>query len=236
MLPPRSDEPAPTLLLLAQTAEGTLMTEPYCRLGRLLHARGWNVASLDLPCHGSDARAGEPAELVGWAHRAAAGEDVVADFRRRVGEVVDDLVARGLADPARLAAAGTSRGGFLALHAAAGDPRIRSVAAFAPATDLLALREFSGQETSPLVRRLSLLHAAAALADRWAWMIIGHDDDRVGTDRAVALARAISAAAADAGTTPRVTLHVAPVPGHRSLAEWHDQAAEWLYQRQRSRE
>jgi dienelactone hydrolase len=230
LLPPRAGEPAPTLLLFATAGADTLASEPYSRVGRLLHARGWNVASLDLPCHGADCRAGEPAELAGWAARAAAGEDIVAPFRARVNDVVGHLVAAGIADPARIAAAGTSRGGFMAFHAAAGNPRIRAVAAFAPVTDVLALTEFAGQAGNPLARRLALANAADALAGRPAWITIGNADARVDTDQAIAFARALVAASQARALAPDVTLRVLPVPGHTSIPRWHDEAADWLVQ------
>ena len=218
MMPHQIGGPAPTLLLFAMAATDTLTTEPYCRVGRLLHAQGWNVVSLDLPCHGDDRRPGEAKELAGWAARIKAGEDIVASFQKRVNDVVEHLVATGIAAPARIVAAGTSRGGFMAFQAAAGNPRIRAVAAFSPVTDLLALSEFSRQERNPLVKRLALIPAADKLADRAAWIMIGNADERVGTDKAVAFA----------GALPRLTLRVLPTPGHSSLPEWHDEAANWL--------
>ena len=227
-LPLHSGERAPTLLLFAMAGTDTLMTEPYCRVGRLLHARGWNVVSLDLPCHGADSRAGEPAELAGWAVRTAQGEDIVAAFRQRVNDVVEHIVATGVADPARIAAAGTSRGGFMAFHAAAGNPRVQAVAAFSPVTDLLALSEFAGQEANQVVHRLALLNAVAALAGRAVWITIGNADERVGTGNASAFARAMTAASQARGLECGVTMHLLPTPGHTSLAEWHDQAADWL--------
>lgn len=228
MLPPHAGKPAPTLLLFAMAGADTLCTEPYCRVGRLLHAQGWNVVSLDLPCHGDDRRAGEPTELAGWAARAANGEDFVAAFQMRVEAVVKHLVAEGVIDPACIAAAGTSRGGFMAFHAAAANPLIRAVAAFGPVTDLIALNEFAGQEENPLVKRLALANAAEALADRAAWITIGNADARVGTDKAVAFAGALKIAALAQNLTPRVTLRVLPTPGHSSFSEWHDEAANWL--------
>lgn len=230
MLPPQVGGPAPTLLLFALSGADTLNTEPYCRVGRLLHAQGWNVVSLDLPCHGADRRPGEPAELAGWASRVAAGGDVVAAFRARVNDVVGHLVAAGVADPGRISAAGTSRGGFMAFQAAAGNPRIRAVAAFSPVTDLLALSEFSGQEQNPLVRRLALANAVEALADRAAWVTIGNADTRVDTGKAAGFARALEAESAKRSLACDVTLRVVPTPGHSSLAEWHDEAAEWFLQ------
>jgi hypothetical protein len=108
LLPPQAGGPAPTLLLFAMAGADTLNTEPYCRVGRLLHARGWNVVSLDLPCHGDDRRPGEPPELAGWAVRVGAGEDIVAPFRQRVNDVVEHLVATGIADPSRIACVSVS--------------------------------------------------------------------------------------------------------------------------------
>ncbi len=223
----QSGGPAPTLLLFALAGADTLSTEPYCRVGRLLHAQGWNVVSLDLPCHGADRRAGEPPELAGWAARLKAGEDIVAAFRTQVNDVLDHLIMTEVADPARLAAAGTSRGGFMAFQAAAGSPRIRAVSAFSPVTDLTALSEFSGQETNPLVQRLALVNAADQLADRAAWITIGNADARVGTDRAVAFARALATAALARGTAADVSLRVQPTPGHGGDPRWHEEAAKW---------
>jgi alpha-beta hydrolase superfamily lysophospholipase len=222
---------APTLLLLAMAGKETLSAELYGRVGRLLHAQGWNVISLDLPCHGDDCSPGAPAQIAGWVARIAAGEDIVAAFQQRVNDVVEHLVATGVADPRRLAAAGTSRGGYLACQAAAGNPRIRAVAAFSPVTDLLALTEFAGQQDNPLTRRLALMHAVPQLADRAAWIIIGNADTRVDTDKAVALARALVAAGQSLPAGRDVTLCLQPVSGHRSCPEWHDAAATWLQQR-----
>lgn len=230
LLPPQVGGPAPTLLLFAMAAGDTLTTEPFCLVGRLLYAQGWNVVSLDLPCHGDDLRAGEPAELAGWAARTAAGEDLVAAFQARVNEVIADLVTQGIADAARLAVAGTSRGGFLALHAAAGNPQLRAVAVFSPVTDLLALHEFAGQEHNPLVQRLALLRVAESLANRALWITIGNADTRVDTDKAVDFARKVTRASQQRGLGCAITLHVLPTPGHTSDPQWHHAAADWLRQ------
>jgi len=228
MLPLQANAPAPTLLLLAWSGVETLTSEPYCLTGRLLHAHGWNVVSLDLPCHGTARYADEPEGLTGWAARIAVGDNIVADFHARVHDVLEHLIATGHAKPRHIAAAGTSRGGFMALHAAVGNPHIRAVAAFAPVTDLLALHEFAGQEENPLLPELNLMQAVETLAARATWLIIGNADERVDTARVVAFAHSLSITSQQRNPAGEVTLCVLPVPGHCSLAEWHNEAAEWL--------
>lgn len=227
-LSPLATGPSPTLLLLAKTGNFTLSTESHGRMGVLLHAQGWNVASLDLPCHGVQQRASEPAELSGWAARTSHGENIADEFCSRVNQVLEHLVKTGVAAPERIAAAGTSRGGFMAFQAAAVNPRIRAIAGFSPVTDLLALSEFSGLQGNALVEKLALVNLAEKLADRATWIMIGNQDERVGTERATTFAKALILAAETQKLKTRVELQVVPVPGHRSLPEWHDQAAAWL--------
>ena len=230
MLTTPGKQPAPTLLLFWSTAPDTLTTEPYCLVGRLLHAHGWNVVSLNMPCHGADRRVGEPEELSGWAARIGQDENIVASFRKQVNDVVAHLVAAGIADPDHIAAAGTSRGGFMAFHAAVGNPPIRAVAGFAPVTDLIALSEFAGQENNPLIRRLALAQSVEKLADRAAWIFIGNADERVDTGKAEAFAHALAAAGNADTLEGRITFRLLPVPGHVSFPEWHNEAAAWLQQ------
>ena len=227
-LPFPAGAPAPTLLLLASTGFHTLSVEPYCRIGRLLYAQGWNVVSLDLPCHGADRREGEPEELAGWATRIRQGEDIVDVFQHRVNAVVKHLVDTGTADPSRLAVAGTSRGGFLAFHAAIANPTFCAVVAFSPVTDLIALSEFAGQAANPLVQRLALINGVGPLADRAIWIMIGHADERVDTRKAVAFAVALTATRQKLNPGCEITLRLMTTPGHQSLPEWHDEAAAWV--------
>src|SRR5690348_993593 len=76
-LPIHPGGPAPTVLLFAMSAVQSLTIESFNRTGALLHAKGWNVISLDMPCHGEDQRPGEPAEMLGWVTRIGAGENIV---------------------------------------------------------------------------------------------------------------------------------------------------------------
>jgi dienelactone hydrolase len=224
-----SAESAPTLFILANSIEGTL-GDPYFRQsGNQLAEQGYLCVTIDIPGHGEQHRADEPEGLAGWRHRLDHDENLVTETNRRLSEVLDFLIATGRTDPTKVAACGTSRGGFLAMQFTAAEPRVKCVAAFAPVTDLLALREFHGAEDNALVNSLSVIKQADQLANRAVWIIMGDRDERVGTDHAVALARAITASALAQGLNPAVELHVLPEPkGHTTPQGAPAQAATWI--------
>jgi dienelactone hydrolase len=225
--------PAPTLFVLAGAAQGSLESDDYNKVGRLLAGHGFLCVSLDLPCHGADRRPGEPEGLSGWRVRLEKGTDFVAEFNRKASAVLDYLVREKYTDPRRVAACGTSRGGFLALHFAAAEPRVRAVAAFAPVTDLLALREFAGMDRNGPARALGLAARAEKLAGRPLWLCIGNDDGRVGTDLAIAFTRRVVRAGARKPVP--LELHVLPTVGHTIHATAHQEAAAWLLERMREK-
>ncbi|MCA9057095.1 MAG: prolyl oligopeptidase family serine peptidase, partial [Planctomycetaceae bacterium] len=168
-----SDEAAPVLFVLAGTIESTLDKVSFRQCGNELARHGWVCVSIDLPCHGTRAGDGEPAGLSGWSHLAAKQIDFVAESNTRLSRVLDHLIEAGIADPERIAACGTSRGGFLAIHFAAYDRRVKCAAGFAPVTDLAALSEFQAIADSPFVAALCLENQADALAGRPVWIVIG---------------------------------------------------------------
>jgi len=219
--------PQPSLIVLASTVEDTL-SDPYFRQcgNQLAGESGWLCVSIDLPCHGSRQRDGEPGGLTGWRSRVENGEDFVKAFNRRLSGVLDHLIRHGYSDPKRVAACGTSRGGFLAVHFAAADKRVSCVAGFAPVTDLGKLREFKGIEDNALAQKLSLANHAANLAKRSVWIVIGDQDQRVSTDAAIGLARQLTAAKCV------VELHVMPEPrGHTTPKGAPEMAARWISSR-----
>lgn len=224
--------PAPLLLVFAAHIEQTLGEEPYVGSGRLLLEHGFVCAALDLPCHGEDQRAGETNALEGWRRRMEKGESVIPAFASRVSQLLDHLVASGVADPGRVAAAGISRGGFVAFHAAAADPRIRAISAFGTVSNLTNLREFHGMEADPSVSSLSLIRQAPRLVDRSIWVHISNNDERVGTSSAVAAIMQIVEEAKSQKKHADVELHISSVAGHNAdIADAHPRAAAWIRSR-----
>lgn len=231
----RKSQPAPTLLVLATGIEQTLSrNEVYAKSGRFLSRKGFIHASVDVPCHGHDLLPGETgtmeAALWDWRKRIEQGSALVPEFTAKVSAAIDFLIASGCTDPDRIAVCGNSRGGFMALHAAAADERIKCAAAFVPVTDLLALREFEGMDTNPTVNDLALRHHAHKLAGRPVWIAIGSNDTRVSTDCAVELARKITGESIARGLRPLVDLHVVSAEGHSLHPTARKEAAEWIAQ------
>lgn len=222
-------KPAPTLFMLAGTIE-RLGVPYYRQCGNELAEFGYLVVSIDLPCHGTQITEGQPTGLAGWGHRVGNGEDFVAEANARLSKVLDHLIMTGRTDSARVAAAGTSRGGFIAIHFAAHDPRVKAAAGFAPVTDLAGLLEFRAIREDTLVKKLSLKSQAEKLAGRPVWIVIGDVDERVGTDHAIELARRLSALAKEKKVASRVDLHVVSEPrGHTTPVGATKLAAAWVH-------
>ncbi len=227
----RGDKPAsarPCVLVLAGSADESLHPSSTPECSRILGNDDYVCASLDLPCHGKQRRPDEPEGLAGWRYRIDRGEDPLAEFKDRLGRVIDELVNRGFANPQQIAICGVSRGGFAAMHFAASEPRIKSIVCYAPVTDLRVLREFKGTEQSRLVQQLSLFSEAEQLADRPLFITVGDRDDRVSTEKVIEFARLLSATSARKHVPCQVELHVCPADGHRAPADAAEHSAAWL--------
>lgn len=224
--------PAPTLLVFSASIENSLGDPYYRQCGNLLAEQGFLCVSVDLPGHGKDHQKGEPGGLATWRVRSDQGKDFVAPFTEHVRGVLDHLTEAGFTDVRRIAACGTSRGGFMALQAAAADVRIRATAAFSPVTTLTTLREFHGVTNPEYVDTLTLNAKAGQLVGRSLWLVIGDRDERVGSDDTIAFARLITKLSIEKSKLADVTLIVKPEPkGHTTPAGSPDLAANWIMQR-----
>lgn len=222
-------KPAPTLIVLAGGAEETLASAYFLQSGVPLGKQGYLCVSIDLPCHGQEVMAGEGAGIAGWRQRLEADKPLMSDLGRRGKAMLDYLVANGYTDVEKIAATGTSRGGFSALHLAAQDPRIRCVAAMAPVTDLFVVTEFKGMQHPERAAALSVSNLANELANRNVWLVIGDRDERVGTDNMIAFGRKLSAVAIEKKFNTSIELHVLAEPqGHTTPKGAAQQSAAWI--------
>jgi dienelactone hydrolase len=226
----KPSSPQPTLFVFSGGIKDSLEDTNYRPA-----QRGFLCVSVDLPCFGSEKSSDDIAGLSGWCQRVERGRPFVAEFCHKLSGVLDHLVATSYSDPNYIAAMGVSRGGFVALQWAARDSRVKAVAAFAPVTDLGALHEFRGIQQSPAVSKLRATTLAEQLAGRRIWIVIGDQDQRVGTDSAIDFARRVSAASAAKARLSRLELHVVPEDtptsnGHTVPAKSYAAAAKWFWQ------
>jgi predicted esterase len=221
-------ELAPSIIVIGSDLEYSLTNDEMNEVGRLLGPKGIKSYGLDVPCHGADLKPGEQQGLNGWRARLDQDEDFVTPFTQKVSEIIDFLIAEGFSDPHQIAIAGTSRGGFMGLHAMAAEPRVRCGVAFAPVTELPILNEFWGLEKHSLTQSLSLSNVADKLAGRPLWMCIGNNDERVGTDSLIAFSRKVVSSSFAQKRSAPIELHVMPSEGHRIHEAAHEEAAAWL--------
>ena len=221
-----TSNPAPTLFILSGTAASSLGDAYFRQCGNQLIEKGFLCVSLDLPCHGSEKYKDEPEGLEGWAFRIKHGQAFVGEFTSKLSEVLDYLVAEKYSDLNRIGACGTSRGGFIALHWAAKEKRIKCVTAFCPVVKLSVLDEFRGLEQQCLVKNTDLDISTDKLADKAIWIVIGDQDTRVDTDSVIKFAREVSRAS---GKRSCIELHVMPEPrGHETPEAAPHSAALWI--------
>lgn len=235
VLPGDRTGPSPTLITAAVNMQDTLHCSAYNRCAVRLNQQGWLCVSIDIPGHGRDVRPNELVDsLSNWSARIANNENLVAEYTARVSRVLDFLVREKWTDADRIAFSGTSRGGFLALHAAAADPRITTVAAFAPVTKLSSLREFAALSEHRLAASLSVARFAKDLSSKKIWLAINTIDERVDSGEAWAAVQAIAREKLSTGCPAgSVEMHLMPRAvsdsnGHGLAESAYKIAADWI--------
>jgi dienelactone hydrolase len=231
LLGSKPSQPAPTLFVFATDLEQTLSDERYVQVGRLLQESHFLIVSLDVPCHGEDRRKDEPEGIAGWRFRLESRENFLVDYVARASSVLDFLIQERYTNPGDVSASGTSRGGFIALHFAANDSRVKRVAAFAPVTNLAFLKEFESMLDKSLLEVASLSRVTDKFVGRPIWITIGNRDDRVGTGGAIAFMKQVVDASALRETMATIELHIRPSVGHKTPSSAHEGAARWFLSR-----
>ncbi|MEO6705801.1 MAG: alpha/beta fold hydrolase [Ginsengibacter sp.] len=224
--------PAPILFILSNTIDGTIGSEYFRQCGtKLAKQYGWLCVSLDLPYHGKFQNKNLPKELDGWANAVQRGENFVLENNLRMQEILNFLIRKKYGDPKNIAVCGTSRGGYLALQFAAFEKRVKSAAVFSPVTDLFALQEFKDIKKISSLSPFFLDNQVNELSKKRIWMVIGNNDQRVGTDQAIQLARKISSKVSTEQGKDKgeIELNVMfELKGHTTPEGAKNRAFEWL--------
>jgi len=221
--------PLPALFYFALSGNASLTLDPFNQPVAFLDQTPIRTFSLTLPGHGKGMEVTEA--MAFWAQNLHKDSNLLADFIDNTVDQVNYLIDKGLIDPSYIAAAGLSRGGFIAAHVTARIPAIKTLAALAPLTTLTTLREFNNIDSAD---ELSLIHHVDALADKSIRFYIGNRDTRVSTEKCFELVSALSNAAyAKKIRSPQIELIVFPSIGHRGHGTPTDifrDGATWIKQ------
>lgn len=223
--------PVPLVINLAAGRHETMTEEPFNWPARLFSAEGFRAVTVDLPHHGDRVAPWKEAGLSGMAEAWAAGVDSFSHFVRDGRALIDTLIQRHWADPARVYLHGTSRGGYYAARLAAADSRVAGLAMVAPVTDWRTLVEFNPVKHRDDVAALTLDHYADTLAGRPVYATIPNRDNRVATESCLRFFEKLATVESQHGMAhSRLQLHMTPGDGHSSPDEWRRHAAEYLVQ------
>ena len=213
MGPPLKVGPLPALFYFALSGKDSLELDPFNQPAAFLKEDPMRVFSFTLPGHGGELKNSEA--IAYWAEAFASGQNPIRDFVEQAKANIDELVQRNLIDPQRLAAAGLSRGGFVATHLAAQDERVKIILGFAPMVSLELSEEFKKEPVSASVIESSLEALIPRLTSKMLRFYIGNRDLRVHTDACYSFIRKLTDAAYVAKvSSPQVELVISPSIGH----------------------
>ena len=140
-------------------------------------------------------------------------------------KAIDFCFHQRLVDPDKLGVMGLSRGGFIAAHLAAREPRFRFLLLFAPVTSLRLTKEFAHIPTS----HLDLENIAEKISDRHIRLYIGNEDTRVGTRSCFDFAMScVEKKKTRAASVEMIVSQSIGQMGHGTSPEIFKQGAEWM--------
>ncbi|NGX61908.1 MAG: hypothetical protein K940chlam9_01399 [Chlamydiae bacterium] len=228
----------PAFFYFAFSGEESLELDPYSQPALLTAAPDLRVFSFTIPGHGPGQNKFHAIEF--WAKQMEQENSLLETFFQEVIDSIHWLIEIGLVDPNHMAVGGLSRGGFVATHIAARDPRIHTILGFAPLTKLSKMKEFEkrGVTSTRLKRKsesLDLEHLIDHLTHvRNFRFYIGNRDTRVGTDICYHFIRQL----AEKGHEKRarhqkIELRLTPAIGHQghgTAPQTFEEGALWVKQ------
>lgn len=222
--------PLPAVFYFALSKEESLQTDPYNQPALYLSSLPMRVFSLTLPGHGPDLPATQA--MFVWAQALSRGHNLIKECIDQVESSIQTLVHLNVVIPDKIGVMGLSRGAFIACHAAARIPLLKTIVGFAPLTQLTAIKEFQEHTQHPLITSLNLTNLIDALADRTIRFSIGNLDTRVGTRHCFDLTQELVHAAAEKKIrSAPIELHITPsigYQGHGTTKEIFHQGAHFL--------
>ena len=228
--PPLDLGPLPSFFYFSLSGTDSLCVDPFNQPVQFLQGKMIRVFSMTLPGHENDLPATEAIKV--WADDFSHKKDPIEQFLGAFATALAFAIDKKFVDPNKMAIGGLSRGGFIALHAAARDARLKFVLAFAPITKLHQAREFAALHDDPRVQALDAGHLGHALMHHQLRFYIGNHDSVVNTRSCFDCAMSIVDSAVNHQVrSPKVEFFLYPSIGHRGHGtppEVFRQGADWI--------
>lgn len=220
--------PLPSFFYFAVSGNDTLQKEPFNQVVEFLHGQMIRVFSMTLPGHEGNLPPTKAIEV--WADDYAHKRDPLNDFLDQFEIALSFAIQQKFVDPNKMAIGGLSRGGFVALHAAARDQRMKYVLGLAPLTDLHQVAEFSYLQ--PIIPILDLKKVSKQLIHQNIRLYISNHDTRVDTRSCFEFAMSVVESANQHQIrSPKMELILYPPVGHHGHGtppEIFKAGADWI--------
>lgn len=219
----------PSLFYFALSGQDSLAKDPFNQIVQFLSKDQLRIFSMTLPAHQPPLRPENA--LQGWAADFTQGKDPIEAFLQDVQTAFDYLERNNLVNE-KMAVAGLSRGGLIALLVAKRAPQIPYILTFAPVTSLANVKEFKEIADSPEVAKYEAKNLVSFLSDRSIRIYIGNRDERVSTHLCFSFVEEMVEEAFSQGIrSPRVELTLFPSIGHKGHGtppEIFKAGADWI--------
>jgi esterase FrsA len=212
--PPLSQGPLPSLFYFALSGYESLFMDPFRQPADLLADTQVRVFSFTLPYHGEGL---DPHKAVGhWMHELLQGNDIIRPFLQQLVACIQFLIDKKLAAPDQMAAAGISRGAFIAAHLASMHAGIRWLLGFAPMTSFILDGKHQELQENALINSLGVMYLSEQLAGKTIRFYVGNRDVRIGTEQCFAFMQDLVEKTYQKGIrSPPVDLIISPSVGYK---------------------
>lgn len=228
--PDIEEGPLPSIFYFALSAKDSLSLDPFDQPVQVLLKHPVRVFSFDLPYHGEGMSAVDA--LKGWAGDMQEDNLLLTQYFEQVILCIRSLLLKNILIPGKIAAAGLSRGGFIASHIVAYVEEIQVLLCYAPLTQLTLAKEFAFCPNAAHLKQLDMTLLSPLLYMKKVRSYIGNRDIRVSTDACFQWTRSLVETAYEHNMrSPHIELFLKPSIGHQghgTSKESFEEGAAWL--------